>query len=419
MEMVLTLTVVLVCFVVMVGEWLRTDFALVGALAILTAVGVIDVPTALQGFASPTVLALGALFVIAHALNKTGALALAGRHLLGKTHRVRRLLVRLGVSTSFVSAFLNNTPVVAMGIPAIERWSQEHRVDASRLLMPFSFASILGGMCTLIGTSTNLVADGLMRRHGLGGLGFFELAWVGIPCVIAGLLYMVLIAPRHHGAHRDVLSQGPEWPLPPAEVPDEPGGWRMWLAIAVLVAVVLLAATGAAPIAWAGLGGALVLMVGGVVSPREARNAVGWEVLIVIAAALGLGRAMEASGAAALIGRGIIVASQPFGPVGVLAGVIIATSLLTQLITNNGAIALVFPIALSVAATQGIDPRPLVIGATLGASLSFATPLSYQTNLMVYNAGDYSFADFVRVGLPLQLVLTAVMIAVIPLVWPV
>lgn len=412
---IFTIAVVLVCFVVMVGEWLRTDIVLVAGLAALTAAGIIDVPTALDGFASTTLLALGALFVVAHALDKTGALSAASRFLLGKARNLRLVLLRLSVSVSFVSAFLNNTPVVAMGIPALERWSDEQKIPRTRLLMPLSFASILGGMCTLIGTSTNLVADGLLRADGRAGLGFFELAWVGVPCAVAGWLYMVVLAPRHHGEHHDAAGHAPEWPLPDAE-PD-PATWHRWLSVGVLATVVIVAALGVVHIAWAAAVGAILLLVARVVTPTEAKEAIGWEVLIVIAAALGIGRAMEASGAAELIGSGIVDLTAAFGPIGLLAGVIIASSFLTQLITNNGAIALVFPVAVSVAAAQGVDPRPLIIGATLGASLSFATPLSYQTNLMVYNAGNYSFADFLRVGLPLQLWLTVVMIAVIPLVW--
>ncbi len=596
-DALLTLGSLLLVLVGLMLELSSADVLLMAALAVVTVGGVIDLETALLGFANSTLLALGALYVLAAAMRETGALDRASTVLLGARDSVGSVILRVSGTSAVASAFLNNTPIVAMGIPAVRSWARRHGVPSSKLLMPLSFASILGGLCTLIGTSTNLVADGLLRSHGYEGLGFFELAWVGVPCLLVGVAYLVLVAPRvlrgregvraieererralvelelEEGsrlAGRTVADVGlddllglslvridrgekaiapvdPEEELAggdrlfyesedgtaprPQELADYPGlrlatarvpadedaqrdrelhsivvkegsrlvghtvregeflerfnaavtgvrrdgrrlegpvgavelrpgdvlmldtarGFREAFedsaeffitsevggerpatpiaerpassrtarlsATAVLGGVVALAATGLLHIAEAALVGALVVVALDLVSPGEARQAIDWEVLIVIGAALGLAEALEASGAAGLIGGGVVSVAAGYGPVVLLGGVVLATMVLTGLITNNAAAALMFPIALSVAETQAIDPRPLLVGLTLAASLALWTPLGYQTNLMVYGPGNYRFSDFVRLGLPLQLGLAAMVVILVPLVW--
>jgi di/tricarboxylate transporter len=187
--------------------------------------------------------------------------------------------------------------------------------------------------------------------------------------------------------------------------------------VVILAAVVLLATTGILHISLAALGGAVAMTSLGFVTPAEARRSVDWSVLLVIGSAIGLGHALTASGAADLIAQGVVEVGAPLGPRGILGALVGGSMLLTLVITNNAAVAILFPVAVSVAATQGIDPRPLVVGVTISASLAFATPLGYQTNLMVYGPGGYRFSDYMRVGLPLQLLLGAVAVVLIPYVW--
>jgi di/tricarboxylate transporter len=196
------------------------------------------------------------------------------------------------------------------------------------------------------------------------------------------------------------------------------GGWALWLSVAVITGIVGVVGSGLLHIAVAGPLGALLLVGAGILSPGEAREAVDWNVLIVIGAALGLGQAMEASGAAQLMGKAIVDTTAALGPYGLLAGVILATALLTNIVTNNGAVALMFPIALSVAESQGLAPRALMVSITLAASMAFITPIGYQTNLMVYGPGNYRFLDFARVGGLLQVLLWIVLLVTAPLVWP-
>ncbi|MFB6265373.1 MAG: SLC13 family permease [Bradymonadaceae bacterium] len=520
-EMLLVVGVLICIFVVLTVEWLATDVAFMGGVAVVVAAGVLPAEEALDGFANTTLVALGSLYIVAAALESTGALATAGQFILGKARDLRTLLVRLFVVVSSSSAFLNNTPIVAMGIPAVEAWSEDNDVASSKLLIPLSFASIFGGACTLIGTSTNLVVDGLLRSHEFAGFGFFELAWIGLPCALAGSVFLVLLGPlllperqplyapevgeheemrrrrrREEGLSTDdrreehhvvvpegsgligqridqtdlderfnavvleIVRNGRELTgdvrqstihagdtlildtgagfrgafghaddfyvttrpggvtqsEPPAEV-EEIDRRGAWFAAGILLAIVVAAASGIVHISIAALIGAAILIASDAITPEEARAAVDWEVLIVIGASLGLGKAMEISGAAQLVAQGLIGIGDAFGPIGIATSVVLGTSVLTQIITNNGAVALMFPIALSVAQTRGLPIRPLVIGITVAGSLSFITPLGYQTNLMVYSAGNYRFSDFFRIGIPLQILVLGVIIATLALGW--
>ena len=593
-ETAFTLGVLIVVTIALSIELLTPETLLLGALALLVLGGVIDLETAFAGFSNLTLVAIGSLYVVAAGLRDVGALDRASHLLFGRRDRgARQTLLRMTPIVAVTSAFLNNTPVVAMGVPCARGWARRHGAKVSKLLMPLSFASILGGLCTVIGTSTNLVTDGLLRSRGFEGLGFFELAWVGLPCALIGLAYLVFLAPRilpdrsdvrteeeeerrhllevsvdegstlvgrtvadldlselpgltlrriERGARtlepvgdaehvasgdrllysgtghpgetkmlageeatlqtpeaRESADEGPE--LHQAVVPsgsrfvgatiadvsfperynaavtgvrrggrrleepfedvhlrpgdtlmldtgarfretfedshdiyvateeggegaaeevtphDEPA-WKSWTAALILAGVVGLAATGTMHIALAALLGAFAIVAFGFVSPGDARESIDWSVLLVIGAAIGLASAMDSSGAASLLGSTVVDAAGAFGDIGLLAGLVVATMVTTGLITNNAAIALMLPVALSVAESQAaLDPRPLVLAVTVAASLALWTPLGYQTNLMVYGPGNYRFTDFIRLGLPLQLMLAVVIIATASLLW--
>ncbi len=600
-DVLITVGVLVFVFAALATDLWTPDAVLLVGLAAVTVTGVTDLESALLGFANPTLLALGSLYVVAAALRESGALDRAVQFLLGEGERgIRRVLVRMCPSVAVYSGFLNNTPVVAMGIPALRRWGRRQGVPASKLLIPLSYAAILGGLCTLIGTSTNLVVHGLLQSHGYPGFGFFELAWVGLPCAVAGLGYVIFISPlltpdradireeeeRRRallveleltdgsalvrktieesgvatlpGLHLARINRGDReiapvssreelWPRdrlfyeapedvePPvpnladypglqlaARTPHEikrtgrarelheavvregsrlagstvqkvrflkrfgaavtgvrrggnrlegpvgelvlrsgdvlmldtgvgfreafedvgeflvtteaggegseepledpavsrPGGRDLVVSVAVLIGIVALAATGTLHVALAGMLGVTALIALRVIEPGKAREAVDWSVLLVIGAALGLGQAMEASGTADLVGGAIVDLTAAYGSRAVLAGFVIATALLTEIITNNGAVAIMFPIVISAAQALGVDPRALFVSVTLAGSMSLMTPIGYQTNLMVYGPGNYRFTDFFRVGAPLQVVLWIVVIVLAPIVWP-
>ena len=516
-EGIFVLALVAVIIVTLLFEWLSVDATLMAGLTIVVALGIVDLEQAIRGFANPTLVALGSLYVVAAALRETGALAVAGDYLLGKARSVRLTILRICLTVTPSSAFLNNTPIVAMGIPAIRSWCKKNDIPASKLLIPLSYASIFGGVCTLIGTSTNLVTDGLLRSDGFAGFGFFELAWVGVPCAVVGWIFMVVLAPivleeresavtqerldsvderaeletgerrRERETHEVVLPEssrlighriddpefrerfnstvlyvfrdGREVEGPFTDVELEAGdtlvldtgeGFReafedvddfyvttqtggaeesaspgqlasidtrgVWLAVGALASIVGLAASGVVHISMGAMLGAAFLIATGIIEPGKARDAIDWKVLIVIGAAIGLGEAMKTSGAAGWAGRNIVDFGASFGDIGLLVSVVVGTSILSQVITNYGAVALFFPIAVSIADVQGLPLRPLVMGMSIAAALSFTIPI-YQTNLMVYSAGNYRLKDFVRIGLPLQILLWFVLVASLAIGW--
>ena len=581
----ITLLVVTLMLVGLVLEKLTPDVLVLGAVVLLILAGILTPEEALSGFANPAVITVGALFVLAGAARQTGALEMLSKQLFGGGGMVRGTLVRLMGVTSFSSAFLNNTPIVAMLMPAVISWAKRHGVSPSRLLIPLSYAAIVGGVCTLIGTSTNLVVSGLLESRGEPGFGMFELTAIGVPCALVAIAVVAVLAPRvlpdrvdvlgrAEGSRREYLVEmqlrGPSplvgqtieqaglrrlpglflirieresgtiAPVGPGErlqeldrltfagvvetivdlqrfrglvpevhdrPPEADDRWvlhesvvspasplvgktireanfrgrynaavvavhrhgervrtkigdivvrpgdtllleaapgfarsfrdstdfylvseveesaprrhhRAWWAVAILGGVVILGAIGWIPVVSAALGGAMGVIAVGCLSPGDARRSIDASVLIVIAGSFGIAAALDKTGAASLLGHGVVEIARALGPLAVLAGIYLLTMLLTELISNNAAAALAFPVALASAGELGVDPRPFAVAVAIAGSLSLSTPLGYQTNLMVYGPGGYRFTDFMRLGLSLQLVLAIVALVLIPRVFP-
>jgi di/tricarboxylate transporter len=573
------------------------DALLLGAVVLVTLVGIISPEEALVGFSNAGMLTVGALFVVAAALRETGALDVAGNWVLGKAGTERGVLVRMAGSVTGMSAFLNNTPIVAMFIPIVTDWCKKHRVEPSKLLIPLSYLSIFGGTCTLIGTSTNLVVNGLMQEkvasdpalgESLAPMGFFELGYVGLPYAVVGVAYLLVVGrhllPSRKGFVEKLTASSREYlvnmqvqpdcrlvgqsvqraglrhlpglflveisrqgevisPAPPdqilragdiltftgvvgtivdleriaglvpvpGDVTDTPakprlerimceavvsptapvidrtirdadfrarynaavvavhrGGERLagkvgdivlrggdtlllqtgphfaranrnnpdfllvgglddarpvrhhraMLSLGLLLLLIVLMVSGVVKIVVAAFLVAGLMVLARCISVADARRSVDWRTLITIAAAFGLSRALVNSGLVPVVARFFVELTRSLGPYGVLAGVYVMTSLFTETVTNNAAAALVFPFAVAIGGQVDASPRPFVMAVAFAASASFMTPLGYQTNLMVYGPGGYRFSDFVRVGLPLNLILLACATLLIPMVWP-
>ncbi len=581
----LTLAVILGMVVALVREVARPDLVLLGSLGLLLVAGVVTPVQAFAGFSNSAVLAVGALFVVAAGLQRTGALSFLDGVLFSKSRQPVLILPRLMVPTSFLSAFLNNTPIVAMFMPRVQRWSEDAGIPASKLMMPLSFAAILGGMTTLIGTSTNIVVSGLMEAADMRPMGMFELAWIGVPALAIVAIYFALVGHRllpDRGAPGQALDDGlrnllfevrveddsilagktveeaglralgdaylvhlrrdgrfiPVRPgiglaagdiltftgkagmidrllerpgltraLPAPEVPQsgslpmfeavvadtstlvgrtlreasfretyggvvlaiqrknaqlagslgripikagdlflieaEPNFARRWnanrddfylvapraqdrlvpntskspIAMVIMLGMIVLVTAGVMPIVTAAFAAALGMILTRCVTFGEARASVDISVLLIIAAALGIGKAVEVTGIAQVTADGLISATAPFGPVALLAAIYVATNILTELITHKAAAVLMFPIAVAAAAGLGFDPRPFAFIVAIGAAASFVTPIGYQTNLMVLAAGGYRYRDFVRNGLPVAILVMTVAVTVASLLW--
>jgi di/tricarboxylate transporter len=579
-----TLIVLLVMTIVLVKEAFEPDIVIFSVLLLLIVGGIIDIKEAFLGFSNSGMLTVGFLFIVAKALQETGVLNRLGDILLGNNARsISVRMLRFLFPVSSISAFFNNTPIVAMLIPVITSWARKNDCSASKFLIPLSYAAILGGTCTLIGTSTNLVVHGLMIESGVGGMSFFEISRVGAPLMIIGVaavsllghrllpdrkepmielgdktrefvielkvesgyryigssveeaglrhlrglfLFQIernqkIIAPVGHdeeiqlgdrlfftGLPRTIMELqktpglavlkdttfdlknynsdelkayeaviSPSSPLigynvresnfrgrynaailaihrsgervrkkvgdivlragdtllllarptflkdwynsrdfylvsESEKVPSKPR-WYSVFSLSVLGLMILFMALNILPILASVCIAAVILIVSKCITPQEARKSVEWSVLLIIASSFGIARALDNSGVAYFLANKLILVVGSLGVLGILAGVYFMTSVYTEIITNNAAAALLFPIAFSAATQAGVDPRPFLIAVALGGSACFATPLGYQTNLMVYGPGGYKFKDFMKIGIPMNIFIGCVAITIL------
>lgn len=580
----ITLGVVTVAVAVLVRDLVPPAATFLAAVVVLLVADVVTPQQAFSGFSNPAPVTVAALYVLARAVERSGALQPLVHATLGSGGSLRWALARLTAPVAAASAFFNNTPIIAMLTPQIEEWAEKRGSSASRFLMPVSFAAILGGMTTLIGTSTNLVVSGLLEAEGHEPFTMFELTPIALPVAAAGLLLTIALSPKllpdrrsprmevregtrnftvrmrvveggkldgktveeggfaepgvpsvveverdgewlaavssatmlrgedlvtfagrrmedvlqlherpglvsaqeahfpkesgspDHEFFEAVVAQGSPLvgrtladtrfssyyqavvlaihragemvrgrlaytPLRPGDTllmiadsgfgdrwrdradfvlaarmdaPSPRASRRAGLVLAVAGAIVVGAGLGVLPILHLSLIGALAVVGMGVLRPGEAKDAIDFDVIVVIGAAFGLAAAVEGSGLGQAVADVVAGTLGGFGPQGALAGIVLATVALSSVITNNAAAALVLPIALSTATDFGIDPRTAAVAVALSASASFMTPVSYQTNLMVYGPGGYRFGDYLRLGTPLVLAVLAVILATMP-----
>jgi len=451
---------------VLIHGRVRADVvALTGAAALLL-LGVVR-PVEVQGaFASPAVIALAGLFVIAYAIELSGLLGLMIRQATRLAARVGAIGIWavLGMCGA-LGGFLNNTPVVVLAAPVIRDVAQSLKLSPKRFLMPLSHISVLGGLLTLIGTSTNLLVNDMARNSGQPVFSLFEITPVGLCIAVTGGLWLYFVGARQLGrsAQADEAEQARlaemeearreaeaeriarsrrRFPfglprLGEARTNDDGSGdahlgdvalfgaadrpfdlRRSLISLGVFVIVVAAAGLGWAPIAASAFAGAVALILLKVITPEEAYAGLRPEILLLIAGMVVVGIAIEVTGLAAT-GAGVLIeVLRPFGP---LVGLIIlygVTLFATELLSNATVAVLITPIAVALAESFGVDPRPFLVGVMMAASAAFATPFGYQTNVLVYQMGNYSYMDFVRVGLPLNLVTWVAAMIAIPIFFP-
>lgn len=591
-QIALVLALIVAVFAGFVRERIPSDVVALLAMAALLILGLLSVDDALDVFSNAAPITIGAMFVLSAALERTGVIGAVGNRVvrLSKTWSPIAAIAILMLVVIVLSAFMNNTPIVVILIPVAIRLAQSVNISPSRLLIPLSFASIFGGMTTLIGTSTNLLVDGVVQTSGLAPFGIFEITGAGLCLALAGTVYMTLVGRwflpdretlatmlpstksrrfvaqvlvpvdsvlvgktiretgftaekgftvidvmRENRSRRNELSTltleggdrlvirspvsemlslreagdvaigsgsgsahafepvqttetrvmegvvGPQSRLvgrpivgaglvrlygvyaiaihrrgeniglggknirfdigdtvlvegPPAglrqmfddgmlsnltETEDRPiRRDKAPIAIGAVALVMIFAALGVMPIAGLALIAAAGVIALGCLDHQEAYKSIQWEILMLIFGMLAVGKALETTGAAAFLVDGIAGQIGHLPPLVTLAAIYLITSTLTEFVSNNATAILMTPIAIGLAASLGVDARPFVVAVMFAASASFATPIGYQTNTLVYTAGGYRFTDFALVGLPLNLLFFAVSMFVIPAFWP-
>ena len=406
---------------------LRSEIVAMSGAALLLVTGVIRPVQMEAAFASPAILALASLFVIAYAMELTG--------LLGALIRmVVRLCQAFGafgiwiviILAGALSAFVNNTPIVVLAAPVIRDVAQSMSLSPKRFLIPLSYATILGGACTLIGTSTNLLVNDMARTAGQPAFSLFEITPAAAIVAAVGALYLFFFG----GKRLASSAEGPIGPLPkraaeasgdnpalfPVDRPLRPV--PALVSFLVFVTVVVAAALGWAPIAAAAFAGAVLLILLGVIGAEEAYQGLRPEILLIIAGMVVIGLSLEATGLAALVTHGLLAGAQPAGPLLALVVLYGATLFLTEILSNAAVAVMVTPIAVALAQSLHVSPRPFLVAVMLAASAAFATPFGYQTNVLVYKLGRYSYMDFVRIGVPLNLITWVAGVADIAIFFP-
>ena len=455
-DQIAALVVLVGVVALMIHGRMRADVVALTGAAVLLVLGVVR-PVEVQGaFASPAVIALAGLFVIAYAIELSGLLGLMIRTATRLSARIGALGIWLVIALcGSVGGFLNNTPVVVLAAPVIRDVAKSLSLSPKRFLMPLSHVTVMGGLLTLIGTSTNLLVNDMARNAGQPVFSFFEMTPVGLVIATVGGLWLYFVGARQLGraAAAEEARAGAEAdgsavaaPLDPGagpprlgearNQPDGSGDARLGdvalytaadrpfrlrpalISLAVFVAVVGVAAFGWAPIAAAAFAGAVSLILLQVITPDEAYAGLRPEILLLIAGMVVVGTAMELTGLATAAAEQLISVIRPLGPLGALVVLYGVTLFATELLSNATVAVLMTPIAVALSESLGVDARPFLIAVMMAASAAFATPFGYQTNVLVFNMAGYRYMDFVRVGLPLNLVTWAAAMAAIPAFFP-
>ncbi|RBW68854.1 SLC13 family permease [Bacillus taeanensis] len=594
-EIIFVLVVVFLMMIGLITEFARPDMIVFVALVSFLVTGILTPEEAVAGFSNLGMLTVALLFIIAGAIQQTGLVEQGMTRLLGDVKSERQALFKFILPISGLSAFLNNTPIVVTLTPIIRKWCAEHNLSPSKFLIPLSYASILGGILTLMGTSTNLVIHGLMLDRGMEGYSLFTLLIASLPASILGLIYLVTIGynilPNHKVLTETIEEKSREYliemiveenypfldnPLVDQTVEEaglrnldglyliaiirknekiypvkhstklkfndrliftgviskiaelqkkkglelktgtnltldklkngngqlvevvvshqssllhkkikdtqfrakydagvvavhrnnerinnkigdivlKPGDTllllagsdfservmqsndfyvvtqlndhpllnkvdtkKAWIAVSTLLAMILLVSFDVISMFKAMSITVLVYLLLKIVSPESAKQNVQFNVLLLIASALGIGTALFKTGAAEIMANHLITVAEPLGMIGILFFLYILTVIFTEVITNNAAAVLMFPIAVEAANRLDVDPMGFVVLITIGASASFLSPIGYQTNLIVYGPGGYKFTDYIKVGLPLSLLVMITTIIMVMTVW--
>jgi len=431
-DQLVTLAVLVAVVAALILDKARADVVALCGAAVLLITGAVR-PVEVQGaFASPAIIALASLFVIAYAMELSGLLDAAIHKGVALCHRIGKAGIWLLIGLcGTASAFLNNTPIVVLSAPVVRDVAKALDLPPKRFLMPLSYAAVLGGCCTLIGTSTNLLVNDMAVVAGQPRFSMFEITPVGVAVAVVGGLYLLLFSQRLMG--KTALS--PEEPLPADAAEAGLAGaqvgtidafasnpklqpWKAWLSSAVFVAVIVAATFNLAPIAACAFAGAVLLIVLRVITADEAYRGLRPDILMLIAGMVVLGIALEETGLADEATRAMIGSLTGVPPLIALIGLYGATLFLTELLSNATVAVLVSPVAVALAQALGVSPRPFLVAVMIAGSAAFATPFGYQTNVLVYQMGRYSYGDFLKVGLPLNLITWATAVVVIQAYFP-
>lgn len=383
----------------------------------LVVTGVLDVETAFKGFIDSNVILFVAMFIVGEALFETGMANKIGGIITKFAKTERMLIVAIMVIVGLMSGVLSNTGTAAILIPVVIGIAAKSGYKRSRLLMPLVFAAAMGGNLSLIGAPGNLIAQSALQEMGLK-FGFFEYAIVGLPILIAGIIFYATIGykllPSNDVADDDSFDTNQNF--------DDVPAWKQWLSLIILVLTLLAMIFEdkiGIKLCISGCVGALALILTGVISEKDALKSIDLKTIFLFGGTLSLASALQNTGAGEEIAEKVIGAlgDNP-SPYILTLAVFLLCAVLTNFMSNTATTALMVPICLSIAQGMGADPRAVLMACVIGGSCAYATPIGMPANTMVVGAGGYSFLDYTKSGLPLIVIATVVSMIILPIAFP-
>ncbi len=372
---------------------------------------------AFAGFVNSNVILFVAMFVVGGALFETGMANKIGGLVTNFAKSERQLIVAVMIITGLMSGVLSNTGTAAVLIPVVIGIAAKSGFSRSRLLMPLVFAAAMGGNLTLIGAPGNMIAQSALQSLNLK-FGFFEYGLIGLPILAAGILYFALFGykflPNTHPKDDGAFQEGQDY----SHVPQ----WKQTMSLVILVASLLAMifedAIGV-PLYVSGCVGAIVLILTGVISEKDAYKSIDLQVIFLFGGTLALAAALEKTGAGKMLADYAIgTLGEHASPFALLVVVFLISAILTNFMSNTATTALLVPISLSIATGMGADPRAVLMATVIGGSCAYATPIGMPANTMVLRAGGYRFMDYVKAGMPLIVCSTIVSLILLPILFP-
>ncbi len=416
-----TITLLFLVFAIVMFVWEKIPLGLTAMICAigLALTGVLDVSDAYAGFVNSNVILCVAMFVVGQALFETGMANKIGGLVTRFAKTERQLIIAIMVIVGVMSGFLSNTGTAAVLIPVVIGIAAQSGYSRGKLLMPLVFAAALGGNLSIIGAPGNLMGVNALNELGIK-TGFFEYIGVGLPMLVAGILYFAVIGYKllpdgnnlgdvedDQFAARD-FSSVPKWKQITSLV----------VLIVTIIAMIFEEQIGIALQVSASVA-ALFLILTGVISEKQALRSIDLKTVFLFAGSLALADALESSGAGSIIADTIInlLGSNP-SPIFMLLVIFVVTCTLTNFMSNTATTALMVPIAVSLAQGLGADPRAVVVATVIAGSCAYATPIGMPANTMVVGIGGYHFRDYVKAGLPLILVSFVICMVLLPILFP-
>ena len=382
--------------------------------------GLVDITEVFIGMSDSTVVLFGGMFIVGAAMFYTGLAQDIGGHIvkLFGTGEIK-LMIGIMIIAAIMSAFLSNTGTTACLIPVVIGICKEAHIPVSREMMPLAFAAGLGGTITLIGTPPNIIANVALKAAGMADLqfSFFEYAWIGVPITVAGILYMIFIG-RHLLPDREVTDFNVDNVEQEFEANETTKTKKIICGI-IMLGVILAMATSIVPLEIAAVVGALLCVVTGCLSEKQAYASIDWVTIFLFAGMIPMATAMNTSGAGKLIAEYTVNAmgGNP-SPYLITAVLFVLAVVLTQFMSNTASKALLCPVGIALASQVGASPRAVLMAILIASSCAFATPVGTPPNTLVLGPGKYTFMDYVKCGSGLVVVCLIVSVIVIPIVWP-